>query len=83
MSLEENFKLLGELLGAKRRKFVVEHGKGNRPKAARYLTAAKEKKLFECGRSDTLLIAISKRLRIGKNDGQMDCTCLASMTKPY
>ena len=83
MSLEENFKLLRELLGAKRRRFVVEHGEGNRPQASRDLTEAKKKKLFECGKSDSLVIVISERLRIGKNDGQIDCTCLASMAKPY
>ena len=34
---------------AKRRQLVVEHGKGNKPQAARELTEAEEDKLFECG----------------------------------
>ena len=45
----ENFKLSREVLSAKRRPLVVEHGKGSKPQAARELTEAEEDKLFECG----------------------------------
>ena len=45
----EKFKLSREVLSSKRRKLVVEHGKGNRQKAARELTEADEDKLFACG----------------------------------
>ena len=39
--------LIREVLGTKRRKLVIEHGKGNRPQAARELTEAEDVKLFE------------------------------------
>ena len=45
----DNFKLSREVLGSKRRQLVVEHGKGNRPQAARELTEAEEDRLFACG----------------------------------
>ena len=38
----DNFKLSREVLSAKRCQFVLEHGKGNRPQAARELTEAEE-----------------------------------------
>ena len=48
------FKLSREVLSAKRRQLVIEHGKGNRPQAARELTEAEEDKLFaECGEFGT------------------------------
>ena len=49
----DNFKLSREVLSAKRRQLVVEHGKGNKPQAARELTEAEEDKLFECGEFGT------------------------------
>ena len=49
----DNFKLSREVLSAKRRQLVVEHGKGSKPQAARELTEAKEDKLFECGEFGT------------------------------
>ena len=45
---EYNFKLSREVFNAKRRQLVVEHGKGNKPRAACDLTEAEEDKLFEC-----------------------------------
>ena len=45
----EKFKLSREVLSSKRRQLVVEHGKGNRPQAARELTEADEDRLFACG----------------------------------
>ena len=45
----DGFKLSREVLTAKRRQLVVEHGKGNKPQATRELTEAEEDKLFECG----------------------------------
>ena len=48
-----NLKLSREVLSAKRRQLVVEHGKGNKPQAARELTEAEEDKLFECGEFGT------------------------------
>ena len=49
----DNFKLSREVLSAKRRQLVVEHGKGNRPQTARELTEAEEEKIFECGEFGT------------------------------
>ena len=43
---EGNFKLSREVLSAKRRQLVVEHGKGNKPQAARELTEAEEDKFL-------------------------------------
>ena len=57
----DNIKLSRE--DAKHRQLVAEHGKGNRPQAACDLTEAKEKKLFECGKSDSLLIAELERAK--------------------
>ena len=45
----EKFKLSREVLSSKRRQLVVEHGKGNRPQAARELTEADEDRLFAFG----------------------------------
>ena len=42
----DNFKLSREVLSAKRRQLVVEHGKGNKPQAARELTEAEEDKFL-------------------------------------
>ena len=47
------FKLLSKVLNAKRRQLVVEHGKGNKPNAARKLTEAEEDKLFDYGELGT------------------------------
>ena len=49
----DKFKLSREVSSAKRRQLVVEHGKGNKPNAARELTEAEEDKLFECGEFGT------------------------------
>ena len=49
----DKFKLSREVLSAKRRQLVVEHGKGNKPNAARELTKGEEDKLFECGEFGT------------------------------
>ncbi|KAK2554202.1 Transcriptional regulator QRICH1 [Acropora cervicornis] len=49
----DKFKLSREVLSAKRRQLVVEHGKGNKPNAARELTEGEEDKLFECGEFGT------------------------------
>ena len=49
----DNFKLSREVLSAKRRQLVVEHGKGNKPLAAHELTEAEEDKLLECGEFGT------------------------------
>ena len=48
----DKFKLSREVLSAKRRQLVVEHGKGNKPNATRELTEGKDK-LFECGEFGT------------------------------
>ena len=48
----DEFKLSREVLGAKRKQFVVQHGKGNRPQASRKLSKAEEDKLFEEGEFD-------------------------------
>ena len=45
----DEFKLSREVLGAKRKQLVVQHGKGNRPQASRELSEAEEDKLFEEG----------------------------------
>ena len=50
----DKFKLSREVLSAKRRQLVVEHGKGNKPNAARELTESEKDKLFECGESNRL-----------------------------
>ena len=47
------FKLSRHVLSAKRPQLVVEHGKGNRPKAARDLTEGEKDKLFECSELGT------------------------------
>ena len=49
----DKFKLSREVLSAKRRQLVVEHGKGNKPNAARELTEGEKDKLFECGEFGT------------------------------
>ena len=58
----DNFKLSREVLSAKRRQLVVDHGKRNRPQAAHELTEAEEDKLFEC--SDVWYM----RSPLGKNE---------------
>ena len=50
----DKFKLSREVLSAKRRQLVVEHGKGNKPNATRELTESEKDKLFECGESNRL-----------------------------
>lgn len=50
----DGFKLSREVLTAKRRQLVVEHGKGNKPQATRELTEAEEDKLFACGEFGTI-----------------------------
>ena len=49
----DKFKFSRKVLSAKRRQLVVEHGKGNKPNAARELTEGEEDKLFECGEFGT------------------------------
>ena len=49
----DKFKFSREVLSDKRRQLVVEHGKGNKPNAARELTEGEEDKLFECGEFGT------------------------------
>ena len=50
----DKFKLSRQVLSAKRRQLVVEHGKGNKPNAATELTESEEDKLFKCGESNRL-----------------------------
>lgn len=45
----DDFKLSREVLKSRKKKLVVEHGKGNRPKATRELSAVEEDKLFAAG----------------------------------
>ena len=44
----DKFRLSRDVLSAKQRQLVVEHGRGNRPQAARELTKAEKDRLFEC-----------------------------------
>ena len=57
----DNFKLSREVLSAKCRQLVVEHGKGNKPQAACELTEAEKDKLFECGEFGTSNSTILQR----------------------
>lgn len=45
----DEFKLSREVLKSKKKKLVVDHGKGNRPKATRVLSEVEEDKLFAEG----------------------------------
>ena len=45
----DDFKLSREVLKSRKKKLVVEHGKGDRPKATRELSAVEEEKRFAAG----------------------------------
>lgn len=50
---DDSFKLSWEVLSARRRQLVIDHGKGNKPRAACMLTETEEGKLFACGEFGT------------------------------